>query len=81
MQNLLYYLLQIYFITPSNSKYFDLKIQIEKIILLRLHTHSYHLNYLSNNVNISSIVKQYFNNISMSIITCIMKSHHSILLQ
>ena len=25
MQNLLYYLLQIYFITPSNSKYFDLK--------------------------------------------------------
>ena len=75
MQKLLYYLLQIFFITPSNSKYFDLKnLNIKKIILLRLHTHSYHLNYLSNTVNISSIIKQYFNNISMSIITCIMKS-------
>ena len=42
---------------------------------------SHDLNYLSNNIDSSIMVEQYFNDVCMSFGTCIMKSRPSSLLQ
>ena len=44
------------------------------------HIHSNDLNYRSNNIDISSMLDKYFNNVCISIITCIMKGRPSTLL-
>ena len=45
------------------------------------YTYSNGLNYLSNNIDISSMVDKHFKNICMSFMTCIMKGSPSILLK